>query len=119
MDPKLQLERVNEIRRLLGEPERESLEGRDNRAVAKLNHNERCEIYAYHLCGVPAPIIALVFDVSVNTVYRLKHPTEKSYPVVYRESMQFNSLREFCVHYITEAHEAAIRDMYPEFELIS
>lgn len=111
---------VNQLRRMVGLPELSSLFERDPRAVAKLDHRERCEIAAFIICGVPMGIIAAQFEVSLQTVHRVRAAfadhNYKTYPEVVKEKMKYNSDAEFCADFITERMENKIKAAFPEFE---
>lgn len=115
VSPELALAAINDVRARRGWPPLSSLGGKDPRAVAKLKFSEMCEIYAFCLCKVPKNLIAIVFDVSAATVYRVQACNTKKYPRVFAEFYSYNTNKEFCRVHITEKNEVAIRELYPQF----
>ena len=107
---------MNDYRSRNGWPPLDTLEGRDPRAVAKLSHAEQCEIKAYCFLGVPKPVIAAVFVVTVNTVLRVNAANFHKYPKVFAAVMAENTVYEFCKRWITEKNLVEIRKGYPNLE---
>lgn len=85
---------------------------RDSRAVAKLTNRDRCELFAFILCGVPEDVLVVVFEVGVRTVWRIKAASPKSYPAVFHAAWNCNSEWEYCNEWITEERELAVRKLY-------
>ena len=115
VSPEVMLDMINKTRRWNDQPEIQSLEQRDPRAVAKLARSEQCEIKAFCLCGVPRNVIASIFDVTSLTVTRINNATANKYPWVFIELNSFNTKREFCTQYITEENESRVRALHPSF----
>lgn len=108
---------INDARARLGLPPVDE-NGRDPRAIAKLSHNERCEILAFALLGVPNTVIAAVFNVGTATITRIKGAgtgQTNGYAAVLDSLMSYNTNKEFCLAYITEKNEAAVRGIYPAY----
>lgn len=110
-----QLAAINDHRSRVGLPPLASLNSRDNRKVQKLSHEERCEMLAFIMCGVPTDIIATVMEVTRQTVSRMRNCSVTQYPREWAESMNYNSKWEFCAAKITEGRENTIKELYPQY----
>src|SRR5580765_2895833 len=81
----------------------------NKRAVAKLSTNERREILAFHLCGVPTQILADEFGVTRQTVVHIYSAGSPHYKRTRESVLEYNSPRMFCIDNITEWREMNIR----------